>query len=356
MGTPTSTDRPFDPSEGADADAFLDVVESVVAQGERGLLVRLGEIGAIEALEGLEVSLPLSCAVAYAIGRQPQVGIHVLPLLSAVSWCSVAGGLSSSVVKAVSAGEKAPAVPGRLPVTPSFTAKETPLGREITGRDIGWLGEPSWLLWVPRLRELDGLDLDIVGGSVDGVSYEPHPERRGLQRWRIKLVDAPVLETVRLSSEEAGQAIARLRLLHAAWCAGVAATAISEAVDYATQRHQFGRPIGTFQAIRHQLADAHVATTAARAYLAEAALGGLTDRAAVVASVLNRRALVRAGRVAQQVYGGFGYIAESAVHYPFIVGIEAVRTYGALRVDEALVGRDVTFQSADNRTNPASED
>ncbi|MGH3734689.1 MAG: acyl-CoA dehydrogenase family protein [Micromonosporaceae bacterium] len=81
------------------------------------------------------------------------------------------------------------------------------------------------------------------------------------------------------------------------------------AVSYAKQRHQFGRPIGAFQAVKHQLADVHVGLELARPLVYGAAVTG-APRDISAAKVAAGEAAYRAARVALQVHGAIGYTAE----------------------------------------------
>jgi alkylation response protein AidB-like acyl-CoA dehydrogenase len=89
---------------------------------------------------------------------------------------------------------------------------------------------------------------------------------------------------------------------------------IDLAVDHARSRVQFGRPIGSFQAVRTRLADAHVAREGAAAALASA--WDADD--AVLAGLLAKSLAGRAARIAatqcQQVLGGIGFTAEHPFH------------------------------------------
>jgi alkylation response protein AidB-like acyl-CoA dehydrogenase len=111
----------------------------------------------------------------------------------------------------------------------------------------------------------------------------------------------------------------------AAFDAGVLATAaqilgagealLERATAYATQRVQFGTPIGRFQAVKHQLADAMVGLDLARPLLFGAALAmadGSADRTRDVsaAKVACTDAAYRAARASLQVHGAIGYTAE----------------------------------------------
>ncbi len=100
--------------------------------------------------------------------------------------------------------------------------------------------------------------------------------------------------------------------------AGVCAGAIDVAVAHTTARHQYGRPLASFQAVRHRLAEAHVATAAARATL-EAAWDNAGD--AQQAPWAARVAKMRAGRAQSdvmrhtvQVLGAMGLTEEAVMH------------------------------------------
>jgi alkylation response protein AidB-like acyl-CoA dehydrogenase len=88
---------------------------------------------------------------------------------------------------------------------------------------------------------------------------------------------------------------------------------LDEAVSYAKVREQFGRPIGEFQALKHQLADVRVALTFARPLAWNAALESGTatsSRAVSAAKVAAADAAHLAARIALQVHGAIGYTAE----------------------------------------------
>jgi hypothetical protein len=90
---------------------------------------------------------------------------------------------------------------------------------------------------------------------------------------------------------------------------------LSESVEYATSRRQFGRAIGEYQALKHALADVRVALDFARPLLYTAALAvreGSSDRSRDVsaAKVSSGDAAYLAARTALQVHGAIGYTAE----------------------------------------------
>jgi alkylation response protein AidB-like acyl-CoA dehydrogenase len=110
-------------------------------------------------------------------------------------------------------------------------------------------------------------------------------------------------------------------VLSSAMLVGVAQGALDVASRYALERQQFGVAIGSFQAVKHLLADMYVRTELARgAAYAAAALyddprSGDADRAARTAKLLAGEAGIANGRAAVQVLGGMGFTWETLPHY-----------------------------------------
>ncbi|MEW2459341.1 acyl-CoA dehydrogenase family protein [Microbacterium sp. K41] len=104
--------------------------------------------------------------------------------------------------------------------------------------------------------------------------------------------------------------------------AGTAARALDDTVAYAQQRVQFGRPIGSFQALKHRMADLHVrvevARTASRA-AADALASGAPDRAelATIAKAVCSEALTRVAGEMIQLHGGIAITWEHDAHLVF---------------------------------------
>ncbi|WP_319455993.1 MULTISPECIES: acyl-CoA dehydrogenase family protein [unclassified Mycobacterium] len=99
---------------------------------------------------------------------------------------------------------------------------------------------------------------------------------------------------------------------------GVAEAMLAATVDYVKVRQQFGRPIGSFQAVKHACADMLVQTSVAR-QLVDAAVAQVADGtdSSVAASMAKSYACAAAVDVvgkAMQLHGGIGYTWESGVH------------------------------------------
>lgn len=102
----------------------------------------------------------------------------------------------------------------------------------------------------------------------------------------------------------------------AAQLLGAGRALLETTADYARRRTQFGRPIGSFQAVQHHLANALVGLEFARPLLWRAALSFASAPAAAdvsAAKVACAEAADRAARVALQVHGAIGYTLECDV-------------------------------------------
>src|SRR5581483_3826440 len=125
-------------------------------------------------------------------------------------------------------------------------------------------------------------------------------------------------------AELAGRWRALGACLGASYLVGCGRLALDLAVRHARDRHQFGRPIAGFQAVKHLLADALVGIELAAAAVADAAdrldaadAAGDAERAARAASgakLLAGEAAGRACRTSIQIHGGMGYTWEADPH------------------------------------------
>ena len=117
-----------------------------------------------------------------------------------------------------------------------------------------------------------------------------------------------------------GQAAERGAVLAAAQMIGLGQRCIDLAVAYAKDRTQFGKPIGSYQAVKHLVANAQVQVEFARpvvhAAAAELPLGTLASRARVGhAKIVAGEAADLAARTAVQVFGAMGMTWEADVHF-----------------------------------------
>lgn len=109
------------------------------------------------------------------------------------------------------------------------------------------------------------------------------------------------------------------RLAFAAELSGIALRVVGVTVDYVKDRHQFGRPIGSFQAIQHALTDMHVATEQLRALVRFAAWCGDVDRSqfgdtALAACAFAAKEVPVLVEKSIQLHGGIGFTYEYPLH------------------------------------------
>jgi hypothetical protein len=106
--------------------------------------------------------------------------------------------------------------------------------------------------------------------------------------------------------------IADIAILTAAEAVGAAAAVLRRAVAYAKVREQFGKPIGSFQAVKHRLANMHCDVELARSAIAWCC----ADRASLAEATTSVTELtLKVAEDAIQVHGGIGCTWEAGVHW-----------------------------------------
>jgi len=135
------------------------------------------------------------------------------------------------------------------------------------------------------------------------------------------------------------------RLHIAAVCVGVAERMLNDALAYAMERKQFGKPIADFQLIQAMLADSKAEIYAARSMVLDAARRrDAGEDISTEASCCKLFASEMCGRVADravQIHGGAGYIAEYAVER-FYRDVRLFRIYeGTSQIQQLLIARDM---------------
>lgn len=125
---------------------------------------------------------------------------------------------------------------------------------------------------------------------------------------------------------------------------GVGRGAVELAAGYANERQQFGQPIGRFQGVAHQLADALVAVENAWSLVLYAAWAVDADdadaaRAVALAKASASEAAVFAAERATQVHGGIGITWEAMPHVYLRRAVAGATALGDAAWHRAAVGR-----------------
>ncbi len=191
-------------------------------------------------------------------------------------------------------------------------------GRARTPRVLGAATAAVLLLAL----EIDGTwELHAVAGGDAVTVDEPMLDatrRRATVEWHpspdTQVAAGPAARDLVVELVDRAATFAAAHLL------GAADRMITMAADYARDRHQFGKPIGSFQAVKHLLADARIALEFARpaTYRAADSLArGLPGRShdASMAKALAADAADLAARSALQVHGAIGYTWECDLHF-----------------------------------------
>jgi acyl-CoA dehydrogenase len=172
---------------------------------------------------------------------------------------------------------------------------------------------------VVAAREGDAMSLWLVDPSAAGVTIT---RQDALDRsTRLATVAFDAAPAQRLGAVVT-QVLDRAAVLYANDLAGVARQALVRTVAYVRTREQFGRPVGSFQAIKHALADLHVAVTMAEhaAWYAAHALDETLPDAVLAVSVAKAKANLAARDATAamiQYHGGIGYTWEHEAHLFF---------------------------------------
>ena len=293
-----------------------DVWSGLAALGVAGLLVP-------EAFGGAGMGMVDMAVVLEELGRAVHPGPFASSAVGAVSLVVLAGsendhtdllpGLASgemigTVAVSVGDGMRAATADG----TWTLTGEARPVPDAVAADAI-----------VVSATTTDGeLAAFVVARDAPGCAVAPLPTVDGTRRFAtVMLTDAPAR---RLGAGDATSAVAetvdRVGIAIVIDGVGAAARGLEMAVEYAKERRQFDRPIGSFQAVQHLCADMLRAVELARAgayyacWAADAADPAERHRAATMAQAFAADELYGVGASLIQVHGGIGFTWEHDAH------------------------------------------
>jgi alkylation response protein AidB-like acyl-CoA dehydrogenase len=173
-----------------------------------------------------------------------------------------------------------------------------------------------------------GITLLLVEATAEGVEQRPiayNEQTRKLAQIRFDDVQVPAGELLG-EPDGAWPVLAEVldiaRAAQAAELCGAAERVLEMSVAYAKQREQFGRPIGTFQALQHRCAEMFVKVEAIRSaahYAAWSQANGEPDRhtTACLAKAYASEAYTQVAASGIQIHGGLGFTWEQDLHLYF---------------------------------------
>jgi 3-oxochol-4-en-24-oyl-CoA dehydrogenase len=193
------------------------------------------------------------------------------------------------------------------------------LGGEVTYADGAATGKAGVVIGghlADVLLVPAGDDVLVIEKAAGGIHAEVPAnldQSRRAARVRFSAAPATVLPGARRLLTDVARAV------FAAEATGIAAETTEQAAEYAKIRQQFGRPIATFQAVKHHCANMLVAAELATAAVWDAGRAGLTggdqlSYTAAIAAVLASSAAVGNANLSIQVHGGIGFTWEHDAH------------------------------------------
>jgi|SRR5271165_923033 len=205
-------------------------------------------------------------------------------------------------------------------------------------------------------RKHDGISLLLIDADAPGVQLRQAPTlaRHILGTYEVFLTDVVVPKTGLVGPPDQGwtvmlSSLELERVLMSGGYVGVAQSTLDEALEYSKHRTAFGRPVGTFQALAHAMADMQTEIDAARllAYRAAWSLSrGLpSSREGAMAKLKGSETYVAAARLGMQICAGHGFSTESVMSFRWRESIVAPISGGTSQIQRNGIARSMGLRS-----------
>ena len=295
-----------------------------------------------EELGGAGASLREAAVVAEETGRAcapvPFLGGAVATVLLLACRSAQVDAQVDDVLAGLAAGSvtAAVAVPFSTPPGSGFVSTVRVAGDLLSGRVTSVADAlPADVLLVPAA---DGVYLVDAGAAVREAVVSLDMTRR------LCDIEFPAVPARRIGDGQGlDWALSCGAALLASEQLGLAERCLELTVEYVNSRHQFGRPVGSYQGLKHRLAELWVAITQARAvarYAAACAASGDADTgvAVAVAQAHCGPVAVRAAEECVQMHGGIGFTWEHPAHLYLKRAKSAALAYGTTSRHRATLG------------------
>jgi len=265
----------------------------------------------------------------------------------------ILGGIVAGTVEAIAMSE-----PDSGSDVGSLTCRAERLGGDyvINGQKTWITGahKAEHILLVCRTRrgenKHEGLSMISVPTDVDGIEIRAIDTMGGREVNDIFFTDCHVPADRLLGHQDQGwrQLMAGLnheRLIIAAQLLGVAERAFDDTLSYVKERKQFGRPIGSFQVLRHRLADLATEIETARLLVYDVAAKSDADPEKLLpreASMAKLKVTETAKKMAlegMQMMGGYGYAAEYDMQHHVRVALAATIYGGTSEIQREIIAK-----------------
>ncbi len=311
-------------------------------------------------LGGAGLGLLEHCSVLAEIGRAVSDVPYLASIVLGAGAIAQFGSPSQRARWVVRAGQGAVVLTAALaeedgddPRAPSATAVRTAGRWVLSGVKTTVPAAPRADLFLVPATTLDGVTVFLVSPSDAGVSVEPQRLTDFAEAGRVVL-DGVTLDDDRvLGPGQGGQVtdwlVSRGTVGLCALQAGVLERVLELTAEYARNRVQLGRPIGSFQAVTQRLADAYIDTEAVRLTMWQAAwlleegdAGALRVGTAVAAAKFwAADAGHRVAHTAVHVHGGLGIDTSYPVHRYFVAAKHHEFALGGATAQLRRIGADL---------------
>jgi alkylation response protein AidB-like acyl-CoA dehydrogenase len=249
----------FSPDEGQRAVA--DVVTSVLERDNTWEALVSGGVTALgvpERLGGDGLGVAELATALTEIGRHgtlspalATLGLGLVPLLDLASeeqQDRYLAGVGEGTILTAALNEPGAALPGRPTTTLS--------GGRLSGTKVGvpYAEAAQWILVTADSG------VAVVSASADGVQITKTPTSNGGDEYVVAFSDVAVDDADILAGATAHRVNELALATIGAFAAGLVAGALRLTADYVANRHQFGRPLSTFQTVAAQLAEVYIAS------------------------------------------------------------------------------------------------
>jgi 3-oxocholest-4-en-26-oyl-CoA dehydrogenase beta subunit len=312
--------------------------------------------GLPEALDGAGLGLLEHCSVLAEIGR----AVSDVPYLASIvlgagaiaefgsreqqrQWAAPAG--RGSVVLTAALAEE----DGDDPRFPSASAVRRDGRWMLSGVKTAVPAAPRAELFLVPASAADGVTVFLVSLADDGVTVEPQQLTDFSEAGRVVLDGVTLADDRVLGPGLGGQVtdwlVSRATVGLCAVQAGVLERALELTAEYARNRVQFGRPIGSFQAVTQRLADAYIDVEAVRLTMWQAAWllteGEAAGTAVATAKFWAADAGHRVAHTAVHVHGGLGIDTSYPVHRYFVAAKHHEFALGGATAQLRRIGADL---------------
>ena len=268
-----------------------------------------------EELDGAGQGVVELCLVAEEIGRAAAPGPFLDSALIALALARA--GFRADLVGSLAAGDVKASAAHHGAVTGSWDGDELVLGGRATA--VQAAASADWLLVTVAVGR--GVCC-LVLVERDRTLVEPRRTLDETRRWYDVVFDrirVPAADVVTTDEAEVRWLADAGAVLTAADSLGVGERLLEMTVGYVKVREQFGRPIGSFQSVKHKVTDMLTTLKGARAatyYAAMALDAGVADAAAAssVAKAFTGEGVAALAGEALQTHGGIGFTWEHDLH------------------------------------------